>query len=120
LILSIPGNSNKFNSDFLALDSDFQIFQKIHFLRPPQLPLAIPADLAPRLMKLHGDPIAWWIGQFLKFVLKPQPETKELLDNGRKKLGFKKPIVGVHIRRTDKVGTEVIQTNLIRIFQRLT
>lgn len=29
-----------------------------------------------------------------------------MLDNGMRKLGFKKPIVGVHIRRTDKVGTE--------------
>lgn len=74
--------------------------------RPPFLPLAIPADLAPRLMKLHGDPIAWWIGQLLKFIMKPQPETKEMLENGRQKLGFKKPIVGLHIRRTDKVGTE--------------
>jgi hypothetical protein len=52
------------------------------------------------------DPIAWWIGQFLKFVLKPQPETKDLIENSIKKLGFKKPIVGVHVRRTDKVGTE--------------
>lgn len=74
--------------------------------RPPFLPLAIPADLAPRLTKLHGDPIAWWIGQFLKFILKPQPETKEMLENGRRKLGFRKPCVGIHIRRTDKVGTE--------------
>ena len=74
--------------------------------RPPQLPLAIPADLAPRLMRLHGDPISWWIGQFLKFVLKPQPEVREMLENGMNKLQFKKPIVGVHIRRTDKVGTE--------------
>lgn len=74
--------------------------------RPPYLPLAIPADLAPRLMKLHGDPIAWWIGQLLLYVLKPQPETAEMLENGRQKLGFKRPIVGVHVRRTDKVGTE--------------
>lgn len=91
--------------------------------RPPFLPLAIPADLAPRLTKLHGDPIgkfhktvteqelieylsAWWIGQLLKFILKPRPETKQMLENGKQKLGFKKPIVGVHIRRTDKVGTE--------------
>lgn len=74
--------------------------------RPPFLPLAIPADLAPRLTKLHGDPIAWWIGQFLKFILKPQPDTKAMLENGRQKLGFRKPIVGIHIRRTDKVGTE--------------
>ena len=29
-----------------------------------------------------------------------------MLDSGLKKMGFKKPIVGVHVRRTDKVGTE--------------
>ena len=58
--------------------------------RPPHLPLAIPKDLAPRLMKLHGDPIAWWIGQFLLYILKPQPETIEMLSEGGKKLGFKK------------------------------
>lgn len=57
-------------------------------------------------MKLHGDPIVWWIGQFLKFILKPQPETQDMITSGLQKLGFKKPIVGVHIRRTDKVGTE--------------
>lgn len=74
--------------------------------RPPYLPLAIPEDLAPRLMRLHGDPIVWWVGQFLKYLLRTQPETQEMLDAGRQKLGFKKPIVGVHIRRTDKVGTE--------------
>lgn len=74
--------------------------------RPPYLPLAIPADLAPRLMKLHGDPIVWWIGQFLKYLLKPTGETRQMLENGMEKLGFRKPIVGVHVRRTDKVGTE--------------
>lgn len=62
--------------------------------RPPYLPLAIPADLAPRLKKLHGDPIVWWVGQFLKYLLKPQPETHAMLDEGLNKMGFKKPIVG--------------------------
>lgn len=74
--------------------------------RPQYLPLAIPADLAPRLMRLHGNPIVWWVGQFLKYLLRPQPETQAMLDTGMQKLGFKRPIVGVHIRRTDKVGTE--------------
>ncbi|XP_058450706.1 alpha-(1,6)-fucosyltransferase [Malaya genurostris] len=74
--------------------------------RPPYLPLAIPADLAPRMIKLHGDPIVWWIGQFLKYLLKPTGETRQMLENGIEKLGFRKPIVGIHVRRTDKVGTE--------------
>uniref|UniRef100_A0A1B0DPN3 Uncharacterized protein n=1 Tax=Phlebotomus papatasi TaxID=29031 RepID=A0A1B0DPN3_PHLPP len=74
--------------------------------RPEHLPLAIPADLAPRLAQIHGDPFVWWVGQFLKYLLRPQPSTQKMLETGIKNLGFKNPIVGVHIRRTDKVGTE--------------
>lgn len=74
--------------------------------RPKYLPLAIPKDLAPRLTRLHGDPIVWWVGQFLKYLLRPQPDTETVLETGKIKMGFKKPIVGIHVRRTDKVGTE--------------
>lgn len=62
--------------------------------RPPFLPLALPEDLAPRLNILHGDPVVWWIGQFLKYMLRPQPITSQMLDDYAKKVGFKKPIVG--------------------------
>ncbi|XP_075155715.1 alpha-(1,6)-fucosyltransferase 8 [Haematobia irritans] len=74
--------------------------------RPPYLPLAIPEDLAPRLKRLHSEPIVWWVGQFLKYLLRPQKGTKAFLETSMEKLGWKKPIVGVHVRRTDKVGTE--------------
>lgn len=62
--------------------------------RTPYLPMAIPEDLAPRLKRLHGDPIVWWVGQFLKYLLRPQQGTKEFLESGMAKLGWKKPIVG--------------------------
>lgn len=62
--------------------------------RPPYLPLSIPEDLAPRLKRLHGDPIVWWVGQFLKYLLKPKHAIREMLENGMEKLGWKKPIVG--------------------------
>ncbi|KAL1506287.1 hypothetical protein ABEB36_005679 [Hypothenemus hampei] len=74
--------------------------------RLPFLPLAIPEDLAPRLTRLHGDPIVWWVGQILKYLLRPQEKTADLIQDVINKLGYKRPIVGVHIRRTDKVGTE--------------
>ncbi|KAK7865288.1 hypothetical protein R5R35_012584 [Gryllus longicercus] len=74
--------------------------------RPPYLPLSVPADLAPRLSRLHGNPFVWWVGQFLKYMLRPQTSISTLLQESAHKLGFEKPIVGVHIRRTDKVGTE--------------
>lgn len=74
--------------------------------RPPYLPLAVPEDLAPRLKRLHGDPIVWWVGQFLKYLLRPQTATRDFLYSGMRNLGWERPIVGVHVRRTDKVGTE--------------
>ncbi|KAJ8938216.1 hypothetical protein NQ314_011575 [Rhamnusium bicolor] len=74
--------------------------------RPPFLPLAVPEDLAPRLTRLHGDPIVWWVGQILKYLLRPQEKTANMIQETMTKMGFKRPIVGVHVRRTDKVGTE--------------
>nr|CAH7753493.1 unnamed protein product [Callosobruchus chinensis] len=74
--------------------------------RSPFLPLAIPEDLAPRLVRLHGDPIVWWVGQILKYLLRPQEKTTVMVQEAMTKMGFKRPIVGVHVRRTDKVGTE--------------
>ncbi|VVC25203.1 Hypothetical protein CINCED_3A016224 [Cinara cedri] len=58
--------------------------------RPSYLPQNIPYDLASRLSTLHGDPIVWWIGQFLKYLIRPQAITSRQLDE-------------VHIRRTDTI-----------------
>jgi len=74
--------------------------------RPPYLPPAVPADLVDRISRLHGDPIVWWVSQFLLYMLRPQPHLTEMLQNTVENFKFEHPIVGVHIRRTDKVGTE--------------
>lgn len=74
--------------------------------RPSYLPLAIPQDLSDRLMRLHGDPAVWWIGQFVKYLTRPQPQLQADLDSAKERLEFSNPIVGIHVRRTDKVGTE--------------
>lgn len=62
--------------------------------RPPFLPLTVPEDLAPRLTRLHGDPIVWWVGQFLKYLLRPQPKTLAMVQETITNMGFKRPIVG--------------------------
>ncbi|XP_063427780.1 alpha-(1,6)-fucosyltransferase-like [Mytilus trossulus] len=74
--------------------------------RPDFLPLAIPEDLAPRLTKLHGNPSVWWIGQIVKYLTRPQPHLQKDIESVNQRLKFSGPIVGVHVRRTDKVGTE--------------
>lgn len=74
--------------------------------KPQYQPPGIPADLAPRLEKLHGHPLVWWVGQVLKFLMRPQDDISKVLEEAKEKLRFKKPIVGIHVRRTDKVGSE--------------
>ncbi|XP_060804098.1 alpha-(1,6)-fucosyltransferase [Amyelois transitella] len=74
--------------------------------KPKFLPLAVPKDLAHRIVRFNGDPSSWWIGQMLKYILKPRAELQKAINETIAKMNFKTPIVGVHIRRTDKVGTE--------------
>ncbi len=47
--------------------------------RPAYLPPAIPDDLSDRIQRLHDDPIVWWIGQFIKYMLRPQSHLKAAL-----------------------------------------
>lgn len=71
--------------------------------KPTYLPLAIPADLAPRLEELHPDPAAWWVAQFVLFVMRYQPATQAMVDRAMAELDINSGgIVGVHVRRTDK------------------
>ena len=93
-----PGNKNDKLVEIPIIDSINP--------RPKFLPPAIPKDLSERIMRIHGDPIVWWVSQFLKYLLRPQPDTAQMLAEGEKELGLAHPIVGIHVRRTDKVGTE--------------
>ena len=74
--------------------------------RPKYLPPAIPEDLADRLIRLHGNPIVWWVSEFLRYMLRPQEKTAELLKAAENERDASIPMVGIHVRRTDKVGTE--------------
>lgn len=70
---------------------------------PDYLPLAIPADLADRLTLVHDDPSAWWSSQLIKYIMRYNSETLERIEQRERSIGFTSPIVGVQIRRTDKL-----------------
>ncbi|XP_078492262.1 alpha-(1,6)-fucosyltransferase-like [Ciona intestinalis] len=74
--------------------------------RPPYLPLGIPDDLSERLLRLHGNPSVWWVGQFMRYLLRPQAWLDTEVNEAMKGIDFNDPIVGIQVRRTDKVGTE--------------
>ncbi|XP_060867350.1 alpha-(1,6)-fucosyltransferase-like [Metopolophium dirhodum] len=73
---------------------------------PSYIPVVLPEDLAGRINVLHGDPAVWWIGQFFKYIFRPQPSTTIAFNEFAKRVNFQKPIVGLHIRRTDKLINE--------------
>ncbi|XP_022245998.1 alpha-(1,6)-fucosyltransferase-like [Limulus polyphemus] len=81
------------------------ILDEVH-PRPPYLPPVIPKDLSDRFMRLHSNPIVWWIGQFLKYLLRPQESLSKFLKEAEKKVDFNLPVVGIHVRRTDKLWSE--------------
>lgn len=82
------------------------VIQNLKINRPNYLPLAIPEDLANRIRRFHGNPAAWWIGQFVQYALRPNSMTQKKTLEKIRKLGFEGPIVGVHVRRTDKLNKE--------------
>ncbi|XP_060868925.1 alpha-(1,6)-fucosyltransferase-like isoform X2 [Metopolophium dirhodum] len=74
-------------------------------LPPPFDPLVLPEDLSRRIQVLHGDPSVWWIGQFVNYIIRPQLSTIDMFQGYEDSLEFERPTVGVHIRRTDKIGS---------------
>ncbi|KAF0750977.1 alpha-1,6-fucosyltransferase-like [Aphis craccivora] len=71
----------------------------------PFNPLVLPRDLSHRLNVLHGDPVVWWIGQFVNYLIRPQMSTIDIFEDCEVVFGFTRPVVGVHIRRTDKISS---------------
>lgn len=74
--------------------------------KPNFMPLGVPSRLASDLIKLHSNPFIWFLGQVIKYILRPSDNFKEKLELKKTELKFIHPIVGLHIRRTDKIDFE--------------
>ena len=60
----------------------------------PQLPQAIPRDLADTLLAFHGHPFVWFAAQFLKYLMRPNLEFKAFYQQKKETMNVKKPYVG--------------------------
>jgi glycoprotein 6-alpha-L-fucosyltransferase len=74
--------------------------------KPNFLPLSVPKQYLDDLRRFHGDPFIWWAGQVLQYLMRFNKDFETQISDVRRKIGFNTPCVGVHVRRTDKVGTE--------------
>ncbi|EDV29440.1 uncharacterized protein TRIADDRAFT_49632 [Trichoplax adhaerens] len=80
--------------------------------RPSYLPLAIPKDMSETLLTYHGHPFVWFVGHMMRYLLRWQSTTQNFIDDKKKELKFDKPIVGIHVRRTDKINSEAALHNI--------
>ena len=62
--------------------------------RPDFMPLAIPEDLAPRLMTFHGDAPVWWIGQMVRYLMRPNKQLQDEIAAAAERMRFQRPVVG--------------------------
>uniref|UniRef100_A0AC35UFU2 Alpha-(1,6)-fucosyltransferase n=1 Tax=Rhabditophanes sp. KR3021 TaxID=114890 RepID=A0AC35UFU2_9BILA len=75
--------------------------------RPDFLPLALPKQIAGKLIELHSFPTAYFTGNIIQYAMRPNKQFSDIFDNMLKGVPFgETPIVGIHVRRTDKIGTE--------------
>lgn len=65
----------------------------IPYPRPALRPLAVPQDIASRLIKFNDMPGAWWVGQTVKYLLRLQPSMIKKINTIKKKLQYRHPIV---------------------------
>lgn len=49
---------------------------------------------------------AFVLGQITRYIMRPSAEMKAFLHEAKYRFQFRRPIVGIHVRRTDKVGSE--------------
>lgn len=64
--------------------------------------LDMPSAIVGPLVANHGEPYAWWYGQCMAYILRLQNSTRRKIDEFKEKHDFKSPVVGIHIRRSDK------------------
>ncbi len=84
------------------------IVEQFHRL-PKEAHPAVPSSIADRLAHLHGAPHAWFTGHLLAYFMRLQGKAVlDSVENAVQTLRGPKnnsPVVGLHIRRTDKVSS---------------
>ncbi|CAL8087927.1 unnamed protein product [Calicophoron daubneyi] len=99
-------NSANFNSSARVMRCTFEFF--VHAQNVSVAPPAVPREIAPLLLTLHGRPGVWFLGQLAHYLMRPLPMFKSQLDHlvlsSKLTKNHDSPVVGVHVRRTDKVS----------------
>ena len=80
-------------------------------------PFRVEQAFAEKIRVFHGRPWIWWIGQLLAALFHVQSDYEEFFRKRAKAIGFRSPIVGIHVRRSDKVVSEARPYDLERYME---
>ncbi|CAG2173125.1 unnamed protein product [Oppiella nova] len=64
----------------------------------------LPKQFGRDLMSLVDSPNSWFHSQFTGYIMRPQPRLQRFLNDFKKQINYRHPIVGIHVRRTDKLS----------------
>uniref|UniRef100_A0A914CQI2 Alpha-(1,6)-fucosyltransferase n=1 Tax=Acrobeloides nanus TaxID=290746 RepID=A0A914CQI2_9BILA len=74
---------------------------------PEHLPLSFPKQISEFLLAHHSNPPVYFIAHFIWYLMRNNEHMEKVLKEAEQKIPFGEgPIVGLQIRRTDKIGTE--------------
>jgi hypothetical protein len=102
-----PGDDRKSWGPRIALNNTHEenhtVFAEIVDWYPTVFePPAMPFDVQQAVRLFHARPEVWWVGVLAKFLLRPSEASVER-QAAVPGFGGRSPVVGVHVRRTDKV-----------------
>lgn len=63
----------------------------------------LPKNIGPDLVDLLDNPNSWFHSQFVGYIMRSQPRLKEFIENFKREINYRHPIVGIQVRRSDKL-----------------
>uniref|UniRef100_H2ZA34 GT23 domain-containing protein n=1 Tax=Ciona savignyi TaxID=51511 RepID=H2ZA34_CIOSA len=66
-------------------------------------PMSVPRKLLPMVRRVHSNPMLWWTGQVVSYLLRLQPWLARKIIKVKKLIKYVHPIACMHVRRTDKM-----------------
>ncbi|VDP48082.1 unnamed protein product [Schistosoma mattheei] len=92
---------------FLRLNNIECLHIRKAFTNHEWLPHVLPKDMSEELLRLHEAPFVWFGGQLAAYIMRLKPQLAQLINVTLKSFEtIGDPVVGVHIRRTDKLISE--------------
>ncbi|XP_054165845.1 alpha-(1,6)-fucosyltransferase-like [Oppia nitens] len=96
-------NIKKNRDDYQVID--FPIYQPNRRLTP-----IVPKELSDELQLLSDDPMLTYISCLVKYIMRPKNSLKQLILKYENQINYNNPVVGIHVRRTDKLAEALYHT----------